>query len=335
MARLDAADAGEQLARQKVNVLSAIDQACVAATGNDQLLEQLAAIRRAIAGAGSSADSQADDTAGALRASLAARFPDALTATTPITVSHDASLDVLTRVVGELGQMVVSPRGVDATLRDELRRDFDVAIDATLETLRRRPDQTLGRMSPDVEQAVWRRWAQVATPDVKAALLAELREAAGPDGRSALMRADALVAEHPPPSVAAELSGELLSRVLPALQRVLSFRRRRLDELRTRSERSDLTALEQLADRLAPSLAAIDDLLVGYFRLRERLDDVGLERAERNLGATVARSEIDPERHSAPAGENAEQFLIRTHGLRVRGGTTRQALLVPVDPATP
>ena len=333
--RLGAVDGTEQLTRQRGRVTGAIDEALASAAGNDVLVEQLDAIRRAIESAGLPAEVESNEEARAFRMSLVERFPEFVQADDPdarISLSANPPVDVIGRIGSELGQLILSPRGVAAGVRSALEPDLSLVVDAIVDAVEKDPGKSLGRMPPEVEQRVWSRWAERTVTDARLELTGALLDIAGRDARSALMRVDALVAMQPLDGfdgVASELPADAVSAALSAVQRLLSFRRRRVEELQAKSAHADLTALEQLADRLARSLAAIDDLLAGYFRLREQLDAVGLERAEPALGAVRRRSEVDLHRHVVDS--DADAYWVRTHGLRVRGGTVRQALLVPVD----
>lgn len=334
----DAADAAAT--EHGAAVLDALNQAESMSEGNDAIETHFESVRRAVESVLTSADTN-ELPVGVIswRSETAARFPEAVEAPgggrTPLAFSAAAPAEAVRRILAELDQRVHSARVVTAEERTHLRQDLLACIDYIVETglVEASSGAVLGGR-PALGQLVWARWAELR-PAPSGDLVEVLSMPVEPrDRQQALLKADALAGQTSPDS-SAEVVEAIATEALPSAWSLvtagLSNRLRQAESLEKEAKTRGVEVMERVAERLDPPLRAIEGLMVGYFRLRRRLSDAGWRPIEELLGKELRYDELDPNLHEIDGSAEAERFVVRSMGVRVRGRPIRRAVVEPLN----
>jgi hypothetical protein len=338
----DEADAA--VARHGAAVLAALRDAEHASEGNVAIENQFDAIRRAVESvlatsevAGVPAD------VSRWRSEAAARYPDDVIAAdngqVPLQLAETAPAPVVMRVLDELDQRVHSTRVVTAAERTHLRRDLLDCVDHIVRS-RMLEGSAAEKFSsrPALGQLIWARWAE-QSEDPTAAMLTVL--GAEPDRQTrqlTLLKADALashLSDEMSSDIAGELSTEALRNAWSLVTAGLANRLRQADSLEQEAKTRGVEVMERVAERLDAPLRAIEGFVVGYYRLRRRLSDAGWKPIEDTLGKELRYEQLDPNLHEIDGTADAELFVVRSTGVRVRGRPIRRAVVEPLEPGGP
>jgi hypothetical protein len=240
-------------------------------------------------------------------------------------------------VLLELDQRVHSPRVVTAQERTHLRQDLLRCIDHIVDSgLVEAELATAVSSRPALGQLVWARWAE--REDDPAVELGHVLSTAvePPDRQQALLKVDALVtrgSEEVLAEVADAIPAGSLNDAWPIVTAGLANRLRQAESLEQEVKSRGVEVMERVAERLDPALRAIEGLTVGYYRLRRRLADAGWKPIEETLGKELRFDQLDPNLHEIDGNSDAERFIVRSTGIRVRGRPVRRALVEPLDEA--
>jgi hypothetical protein len=189
---------------------------------------------------------------------------------------------------------------------------------------------------PALGQLAWARWAE-REGDPAVELGHVLSTVVAPRGRQqALLKVDALVTrgtDEVLADVIDAIPGDSLHGAWPIVTAGLANRLRQAENLEQEAKSRGVEVMERVAERLDPALRAIEGLTVGYHRLRRRLGDAGWKPIEETLGKELRFDQLDPSLHEIDGNSDAERFIVRSTGIRVRGRPVRRALVEPLDEA--
>lgn len=335
----DAADAAT--AEHGAAVLAALREAEGASEGNDALQGHFDAVRRAVESVVTADEAVGVPAAVARwRIETAERFADAVEApddgSSSLRLRDGAPAAAVLRVLSELDQRVHSPRVVTAVERRHLRQDLLHCIDHVVDARLVEGEAGIALSSrPALGQLVWERWAERASnPSVD---LADTLSAAvdARERQQALLKVDALVSretEEAITDVVDALPPHALRGAWSIVTAGLANRLRQVESLEQEAKTRGVEVMERVAQRLDPPLRAIEGLMVGYFRLRRRLSDAGWRPIEETLGKELLYEQLDPNLHEIHGSPEAERFVVRSMGLRVRGRPVRRAVVEPLGP---
>jgi hypothetical protein len=335
----DAADAAT--AQHGAAVLAALRDAEQASEGNESIQSHFGAVRRGVESVVASQEvASVPEGVVAWRREAEERFSDAVEPAghgcSPLVLREGAPAASVLRIVSELDQRVHSARVVSAEerayLRHDLLRCIDYIVDAQLVEA---PEGLALSGRPALGQLLWSRWAERradAGGDLVEALSASV-EAAG--RQRALLKVDALAGH-----ASDEVVGEVVDALKPdALGGAWSFvtaglanRLRQAESLEQDAKTRGVEVMERVAERIDPPLRAIEGLLVGYFRLRKHLTAAGWGSIEAQLGKELRPDQLDASLHEVDGGADAERFVVRSSGVRVRGRPIRRAVVEGLEP---
>jgi hypothetical protein len=334
----DVADA--EAARHGDAVLAALHDAEVASEGNESMQRHFDAVRRAVESAlATERMSEVPDAVVGWRREVAERFSAAIDVTDggrePLRVRAGAPSESVLRVLSELDRRVHSARVVTAPERIHLRQDLlrciDYVVDGDL--LEGPAGAALGARSA-LGQLVWGRWAD-QTADPAGELVRTLTTPLVASSRQgALLKVDALAARTGDETAAHVVEALPADAVVDAWSIVtagLAGRLRQVESLQQEVKSRGTEIMERVAERIDPSLRAIEGLMVGYFRLRRRLSAAGWRPVEETLGKELAREQLEPDAHEIDGTPEAERFIVRSMGVRVRGRPVRRAIVEPLE----
>jgi hypothetical protein len=189
---------------------------------------------------------------------------------------------------------------------------------------------------PALGQLVWSRWADSESdPAVELGHVLST-PVASRDRQQALLKVDALVTrgtEEVLTEVVDAIPADALDNAWPIVTAGLANRLRQAESLEQEAKSRGVELMERVAERLDPALRAIEGLAVGYYRLRRRLADAGWKPIEETLGKELRFDQLDPNLHEIDGNSDAERFIVRSTGIRVRGRPVRRALVEPLDEA--
>jgi hypothetical protein len=336
----DAADAAAT--RHGDAVLAALADAERASEGNEAIRRHFDSVRRAVQLAvGTEDDGGVPEGVARWRSATADRYGDAVAlpagADAPLSFLPGAPPVAVGRVLLELDQRVHSPRVVPAQDRAHLRQDLLRSIDHAVGE--RLLEGELGAAiggRPALAQLVWARWAErINDPGAELAqVFAGAREPH--TRRQALLKVDALV-ERVGGDALGEVAEGIPAERLPDAWTIvttgLANRLRQEDALEREVKSRGVEVMERVAERLDPPLRALEDLLVGYARLRRRLAEAGWRPIEEELGKELRFGQLDPNLHEIDGSSEAERFIVRSMGISVRGRPVRRAVVEPLDAA--
>jgi hypothetical protein len=200
--------------------------------------------------------------------------------------------------------------------------------------------QGSARRSPELTRLLEMLWAGELGGKLGDALQSAL---AGPSegtaGRESLRLLDAIAInaddstiEH----VAADLAPASLDVAQQKIMVVLAGSVRRREQLTAQAKRHEREAMTRIAGRLQLPFQAIESYLFGYFRLRQILAEAGWSRVASHLGAQLARSNLEPDRHEIRGDEQeGDTFVVRSLGISVLGQPVHRAIVEPLGRADP
>jgi hypothetical protein len=338
-------DAAAALAHRRALVLSALDQAERAGEGNDALLAHLGSIRRAVQGiGGDEVLPEVPEELREWRRAMAERLgslvrpgaeeSEALNFDASAVKQHPAEL---LRTLAELDQRVNSPRVSTLEARRHAARDLAAGVEAAVAgglLDERAVDVARAvRARPVLAQALWARWAAQdggSRADRLASALAAVGDAEPSAHLVGLMQLDALAGACESSDLAAAveaLDDAAQDAAWRSTRQALDSRLERQKALESQVKAAGVSVMEEVAGRLDAPLRAIEGLMVSYFRLRGLLHDAGWRRVQDTLGEVLTAEKVDPERHEVQGFEQADEFLVRSLGLYVRGGRVRRAIV--------
>lgn len=334
----DVADA--ETARHGDAVFAALHKAEVASEGNDSMQRHFDAVRRAVGSAlAVERATEVPEAVAAWRLEVAERFPDAIDLPSdgrePLRVRSSAPSESVLRVLSELDRRVHSTRVVTAPERTHLRHDLLNCIDHVVrgDLIEGPTSATLSARSA-LGQLVWGRWAD-QTLDPAGELVRILTTPLDASSRQgALLKVDALaarMADETATQVVEALPADALGDAWSIVTAGLAGRLRQAESLHQEVKSRGTEIMERVAERLEPSLRAIEGLMVGYFRLRRQLSAAGWRPIEETLGKELTREALDPDAHEIDGSGEAERFIVRSLGVRVRGRPIRRAVVEPLE----
>jgi hypothetical protein len=271
----------------------------------------------------------------AARHSEAVETPD--DGRSPLEFRAGAPVESIGRVLLELDQRVHSPRVVTAQERTHLRQDLIRCVDYVVAAGLLDGDLAVAISSrAALGQLVWGRWAEhESDPAVELGLT--LGASVAPrDRQQALLKVDALVTrgtEEVLADVVDAIPADASSDAWAIVTAGLANRLRQAESLEQEAKSRGVEVMERVAERLDPALRAIEGLMVGYYRLRQRLADAGWKPIEDTLGKELRFEQLDPSLHEIDGSSDADRFIVRSTGIRVRGRPVRRALVEPLDDA--
>jgi hypothetical protein len=328
------------LQNQLAQVLSAVDSAERAASGNDDLLRHFAAIRQAVSSL--NADDAADTVPQGVRdwrLDVARRLPQIVQATDdggrPLRLEGDLSAhaQAVLGLLAEIDQRANSPRVVSADARPHHTRDLKSCVTSAAQAgLLDDPNPLeIPPARTSLAQAASSAWAARHAGDAQPRLSAALQSAqdAGAE-RRLVLQIDALssfVSDREILDATVDLGDEQLETAWRRVRPALVSRTKELEGLARQVRERSATAMERVADGLAPSLRAIESVMASYFRLRRLLSEAGWRQVEDTLGRVRSSEDLDHQQHQVVGSIESEEYLVRTLGIRVRSQVADKAIV--------
>ena len=332
----------EALVARRRRLLDALDEAERESKGNEGLLNQFATVRRALALDEEVAGEEPSEDVRRWRRETAAGFTGIVEADggeQPLRVRQDAGADErLVAIMTELDRRTHARGAVPAADRGHYGKDLEACARAFVTSGQlesERAKAPAARRSPELTRLLEDLWADGLGDKLGKELTTAL---VGPDegsgAREALRLVDTLAAHADQPIVAeavGRIEVEDLDRAWRKAMVVLRASVRRRDELSAKIKRQEREAMTQIADRLHLPFQAIESYVLGYFRLRQILEEAGWGRATPHLGAELDRAQLDLDRHEIRGEKDGDRFVVRSLGITALGSAAHRAIVEALE----
>jgi hypothetical protein len=200
---------------------------------------------------------------------------------------------------------------------------------------RERAHGSPARRSPELTRLLDELWARALGDRLSKELATAL---AAPDegvgAREFLRLVDTLAAHAGEAAVVDAVGGlhaDELDRAWRKAMVILRGSVRRRDELSAKIKRQEREAMTHIADRLHLPFQAIESYVLGYFRLRQILEEAGWGRATPHLGAELDREQLDLDQHEIRGEKDGRRFVVRSLGIEVLGSPAHRAIVEALD----